>query len=514
MFLYDKDIERVMQAKKREIIGELHEEKIRILKELSGVDKLTLTKLRELIADNKRIENNLDVIFNKHNSIINSSGELLDKYEKELEKLIEEAPFDDLKKAMTDFHNVESYGVKPDSKDNASLNVEIVNNLLERGLNVFFPSGTYYFNGTIHVDKPCHVKGNGEQVTKLVCLGSDELLTPFIDVTSGSVTISDFTINVVERDENLHNIGITIGKQVDGLFTNISRIKLENLVFYNFSCSIVCDGVYFLEVDNVYTYWDVVGFQVNKRLKNTNGEDTDVESTTIMCNRLYCGGCRRSYDIIVGSIGWEIYKTTDVTFINCVSEGYDETAVLKLGVNYTLISPYFEYTNKGIFLENNTGVFTINNPYFNSCATETKVLIEQAGTNIVSTGGRVTTSGYTYINKTTNCKTTIFELPNGVENSVASTNGWEWDGVNIIDDGILTTRVNSLTAEGYSVVYYGNRILLNPTEVHKYGAEPMYLTHQGTRVARIDDKGFALADSNGNYHILSVDTNGNLTISK
>ena len=51
MLYYDKDPDRMMQEKKREILQEMEHEKIRILKELSGVDKYTLTRLREIIAN-------------------------------------------------------------------------------------------------------------------------------------------------------------------------------------------------------------------------------------------------------------------------------------------------------------------------------------------------------------------------------------------------------------------------------------------------------------------------------
>lgn len=50
------DMERAMQAKKREILQELTDAKLRILKELSCVDKTTLTRLRQILDDYNRIE--------------------------------------------------------------------------------------------------------------------------------------------------------------------------------------------------------------------------------------------------------------------------------------------------------------------------------------------------------------------------------------------------------------------------------------------------------------------------
>ena len=56
MFVYDKDMERVMQAKKREILCEMEQTKERILRELSGVDKMTMTRLRQVLDDYNKIE--------------------------------------------------------------------------------------------------------------------------------------------------------------------------------------------------------------------------------------------------------------------------------------------------------------------------------------------------------------------------------------------------------------------------------------------------------------------------
>lgn len=64
MFRYDKDMERVMQAKKREIVNELEELKLRIMNELSGVDKITLTKLRQIMDDYNHIDYNITTKIN------------------------------------------------------------------------------------------------------------------------------------------------------------------------------------------------------------------------------------------------------------------------------------------------------------------------------------------------------------------------------------------------------------------------------------------------------------------
>ncbi len=87
MFYYDKDPDRMMNAKKREIIEELHAEKARILQELSGVDKITLTRLRELITNYSRIERDLNTQYNKINSIIESNSNALERFADALTKI-------------------------------------------------------------------------------------------------------------------------------------------------------------------------------------------------------------------------------------------------------------------------------------------------------------------------------------------------------------------------------------------------------------------------------------------
>lgn len=94
MFRYDKDMERVMQAKKFEILKELEDCKLRILKELSGVDKATLTKLRSVIADYNNIDylittkiNNIEM---KVNSNVLTVTEGLERIEEIRTELLEE----------------------------------------------------------------------------------------------------------------------------------------------------------------------------------------------------------------------------------------------------------------------------------------------------------------------------------------------------------------------------------------------------------------------------------------
>lgn len=56
MMLNDKDIFRVIEAKKREILDTLEEVKRKSLKELSNVNKETMSRMRQLLADFNRLD--------------------------------------------------------------------------------------------------------------------------------------------------------------------------------------------------------------------------------------------------------------------------------------------------------------------------------------------------------------------------------------------------------------------------------------------------------------------------
>lgn len=99
MYYYDKDVHRMMTQKKIEILKELDCAKHRILKELSGVDKITLTRLRQILDDYNQIEYDLTQRFtafeNKILLMIKDSGtdgesiaHALDELKEELENTI------------------------------------------------------------------------------------------------------------------------------------------------------------------------------------------------------------------------------------------------------------------------------------------------------------------------------------------------------------------------------------------------------------------------------------------
>lgn len=113
MFWFDKDMERVMQAKKREIMRELEDAKLRILKELSGVDKLTLLRLREIITDYDRMTHDFEVNAGKYKTLFESLKAEVEYKVKILNKSVLE--YDFLHNATVDrlspqnFHNTAGF---------------------------------------------------------------------------------------------------------------------------------------------------------------------------------------------------------------------------------------------------------------------------------------------------------------------------------------------------------------------------------------------------------------------
>lgn len=59
MFIYDKDMERVMMAKKKEVLQEIETAKLRVLKELYCIKRGIHTDMCEMLADYNRIDFNL-----------------------------------------------------------------------------------------------------------------------------------------------------------------------------------------------------------------------------------------------------------------------------------------------------------------------------------------------------------------------------------------------------------------------------------------------------------------------
>lgn len=113
------DMERAMQAKKREILQELEEAKLRILKELSGCDKITLTRLRQVLDDYNKIvhaitekinaiEQKVTIALettNEKHAQMEENLETIDKIAKDYEEMI--ALVNELRETINEYCNQE-----------------------------------------------------------------------------------------------------------------------------------------------------------------------------------------------------------------------------------------------------------------------------------------------------------------------------------------------------------------------------------------------------------------------
>lgn len=84
MFIYDKDMERVMMAKKKEVLQEIETAKLRVLKELYCIKRGIHTDMCEMLADYNRIDFNLK-------KAIKDAETKLETTVKEFQKIIADA---------------------------------------------------------------------------------------------------------------------------------------------------------------------------------------------------------------------------------------------------------------------------------------------------------------------------------------------------------------------------------------------------------------------------------------
>lgn len=260
MFVYDKDMERVMQAKKREILAELEKTKCRLLKELSGVDKVTLTRLREIIADYNRIDFNLNERLNAHeerfnkfiqdgdvfivdgqNVITQFQNEIarLDEINNEIENL--NNALDNLESELktdiehiTSFTTPQMFGAIGDGEtDDTNAFEECFIYAQTKGLNVYIPKGVYIVKNSLNLHSNLKVYGAGVQSTVIKTNSLNEIEQGFINVHNLE--------NIHLYDFSLENVGANIfyGVLVTG---NAKNVILERLEISKYGTNIDVSG--------------------------------------------------------------------------------------------------------------------------------------------------------------------------------------------------------------------------------------------------------------------------------
>lgn len=155
MMYLDKDMERVMQKKKRDIINELEAYKNKILREMSGVDKLTLTRLRQIINDYNKIEIELEKYGDDLAPLVRETKELREELKEEIETIDK----------MNNFITAEAYGAVGDgvADDTAALQCAIAECSDEK-IPLYIPKGKIY-----RITNPLNFI-NGEYKDVKVCI--------------------------------------------------------------------------------------------------------------------------------------------------------------------------------------------------------------------------------------------------------------------------------------------------------------------------------------------------------
>lgn len=152
---------------------------------------------------------NLDWILETLKKIENKTDGIYDYIDNAIDNIdINQKTVDEITKYGTVYTNANALGVKPNDENAAKSNSEIVNNALESGKYLYFPSGTYYFADTLHV-----VNNSG-------LIGENLFSSKFIFSSSIGVEVD------LDYDPN-NKIGVfTICKVTDlGIFSSGSGTK-------------------------------------------------------------------------------------------------------------------------------------------------------------------------------------------------------------------------------------------------------------------------------------------------
>lgn len=155
MMYLDKDMERVMQKKKREVINELEAYKNKMLQEMSGVDKITLTRLRHILDDYNRIDAELKKYGDSLGPLVIETRELREQFSEEI----------DVIHKVDNFITAEKFGAIGDgfTDDTVALQCAIEECSAER-IPLVIPEGKIYY-----VTAPLNFI-NGEYKDVKVCI--------------------------------------------------------------------------------------------------------------------------------------------------------------------------------------------------------------------------------------------------------------------------------------------------------------------------------------------------------
>lgn len=418
--------------------------------------------------------------------------------------------------------NVLDFGVVADNDevDNTLKINKILENINGR-VRLYFPAGVYYFKTPL-ILKDVDVEGDGYS-TILKYVNSSN--STFIEFGGERSYIKKLKIVNSKRNFDLFQKGLMLGycdRNGSNLYKYSNRLLAEYIEIENFHTSLSIESCYTVNLNNINTYKDMIGFSVNKETIKQSQVNI---CTTILANHLYCNGTGGVYEQPEGSIGWEIYETSDITFINCISEMYEKSFYMDDLNNIQMFAPYFENTKKSSVFENVTGSVYILNPYINNVISSNQIAFIDFNSlsKLTMVGGRLLSNkSIALINKRNNSSVTVINPP--IDNPVKSDNGWQFAGVLVLDrNGIISKTVKNTDEYGLSIGYYGIGLSLSPNTIKQNDSNQHIMFNIGdTNKIKIHNdgdfelfgkaKGLIMADYTGKRYKIFMNYDGVLKI--
>lgn len=253
MFRYDKDIERVMQKKKRDIINELTAYGNKILQELSGVDKQTLTRLRQVLNDYNSIQMNIE----KSTNTFNEKTVLLTEKLNELTETLDS--LNGIEKTKVIY--VDKYTINGNI-DNAIIIAE--NETAER-VTLKLGAGVYTFSKQFKPTKCIVIEGCGSSQTTLKYTGVSSPSMMFADVDGVGLRgiglygdpnnrVDGVVVKCTEKSQTCGHVfdDVWIRYFKTGLKIEVNVFTMRSMYLRVYECSEY--GIYNTGTDNQFLY--------------------------------------------------------------------------------------------------------------------------------------------------------------------------------------------------------------------------------------------------------------------
>lgn len=232
------------------------------------------------------------------------------------------------------------------------------------GLNVYFPKGTYRISGRIEPAVNQTLYGDGEQLTTIL---ADDGITA-IRIETSFVSIKDMTIqcdraaSATWSSTAAKGIYAKLGPDAVGSDPTgyIQDIIIERVIVKRFYESVEINGGYFLTIRNVQTIEDNFGFIINRNLTSP------YTSTTLTMDKAFARGSNNNYTPNTGSIGIQVWNTTNMTIVGCDGERYEQAALFKGIQSGNIDDFYCEYAKYGIEFHTLNGLVNLRSVYYNN----------------------------------------------------------------------------------------------------------------------------------------------------